>query len=134
MQMKDPRKTLDLDHPLPKSEYPTLLGFALDPGITLITGLAMLSSVGCVLYPFDAGHNNRIVNGIVRAFLEKSIGKPRHGLFNGFLMLLLVMAVAKGEPTGDRHILLDFISKDPHGRRLNWNANWVVSRSSEFFP
>ena len=71
MQMKDPRKTLDLDHPLPNSEYPTLLGFALDPGITMITGLEMLSFVGGVLYPFDAGHNNRIVNGIVRAFLEK---------------------------------------------------------------
>jgi hypothetical protein len=73
------------------------------------------------------------VKGIVRASLEKSNGNPRQ-LFNGFLMLLLVMAVAKGEPMGNRRILLDFISKDPHGRRLNWNANWVVSRSSEFFP
>jgi hypothetical protein len=73
------------------------------------------------------------VKGIVRASLEKSNGNPRH-LFNGLLMLLLVMVVAKGEPTSNRHILLDFISKDPHGRRLNWNANWVVSRSSEFFP
>ena len=71
MQMKDPRKTMDLDHPLPKSEYPTLLRFALDPWIKLITDLAMLSSVGCALYPFDVGHNNRIVNGIVRAFLDK---------------------------------------------------------------
>jgi hypothetical protein len=44
-----------------------------------------------------------------------------------FLMLLLVMAVAKGEPTGNRRILLGFISKDPHGRRLNGNANWVAS-------
>jgi hypothetical protein len=39
--MKDPRKTLDL---------------------------AMLTSVGCALCPFDAGHTNRVVNGIIRAF------------------------------------------------------------------
>jgi hypothetical protein len=42
--MKDPRKTLDL---------------------------AMLSSVDCALYPFDAGHTNRVVNGIIRAFLKQ---------------------------------------------------------------
>jgi hypothetical protein len=47
--MKDPRKTLDLDQPLPNSEYYTLLGFALNPGITLITGLEMLGCVGCAL-------------------------------------------------------------------------------------
>jgi hypothetical protein len=42
-------------------------------------------------------------------------------------MLLLVMAVAKGEPTVNGRILLGFISKDPHGRRLNGNAKRVAS-------
>lgn len=65
MQMKDPRKTLDLDHPLPNSEYPTLLGFALDPGITLITGLTMLSSIGCVWYLFDAWFVRFLKNRLV---------------------------------------------------------------------
>lgn len=44
-------------------------------------------------------------------------------LFNGFFVLVLVVAVVKGEPTGDKQALLDFLSKVPHGRRLNWNAN-----------
>lgn len=50
------------------------------------------------------------------------MGNPRQ-LFDGFLILVLVVAVVKGEPTGDKQALLDFINKVPHGRRLNWNAN-----------
>ena len=40
-----------------------------DPCKTL--DLAMLSSIGCALYPFDAGHTNRVVNGIIHAFLKQ---------------------------------------------------------------
>lgn len=44
-------------------------------------------------------------------------------LFNDFFMLVLVVAVVKGEPTGDKQALLNFLSKVPHGRKLNWNAS-----------
>lgn len=74
--MKDTGTTLDLEPPLPSSAYTTLFGFALGPGITLITGLTMLSAIGAVRSLFDTGHNGHTANGIVCGFRDKSLGNP----------------------------------------------------------
>ncbi|XP_057816284.2 probable inactive receptor kinase At2g26730 [Cryptomeria japonica] len=48
------------------------------------------------------------------------------GRFRLVLVVMVVVAFvseSKGEPTGDKQALLDFLNKVPHGRKLNWQAN-----------
>ncbi|GLJ44181.1 hypothetical protein SUGI_0922010 [Cryptomeria japonica] len=39
------------------------------------------------------------------------------------VVVLVIIGVVNGEPSGDKKALIDFMDSVPHGRRLNWNAN-----------